>query len=57
MGEEGFGASGEAWGEGFASRSLPSTCAGDNGSAGSHCGGMAVVLPLSPLHPDSPATH
>lgn len=52
MGEEGFGASGEAWREGVASRSLPSTCAGENDSAGSHRGGVVVVLP--PFLPPTP---
>ena len=31
-----------------------STCAGDNGSAGSRRGGMAVVLPPSPPTPTAP---
>ena len=31
-----------------------STCAGDNGSAGSQRGGMAVVLPPSPPTPTAP---
>ena len=48
----GFRGKWEAWREGVASRSLPSTCAGENDSAGSHRGGVAVVLP--PFLPPTP---